>query len=145
MQQELNWLITSKGNKMDTYLKEQYNVYEDAKYLTDESLIVEIFKDIGEEYFDCGEGYLQEEVEVICHINDKFYLVFIEAEITSCKQDRGDRLYWVDYIKDVTYKEIEKPPKKDDSFVVMYIESYKKQLVSNILKSEGINFKFEDE
>lgn len=129
---------------MEQYLKEQYNVYEDVKYLTNESQIVETFKDIGDEYFDCGEGYSQEEAEVICHINGKFYLVSIEAEITSCKQDRGDRLYWVDYIKDVTYKEIEKPSKKDDQLIVMYIESYKKQEVSNILKSEGVNFKFEN-
>lgn len=129
---------------MEQYLKDQYNVYEDSKWLKDESQIVETFKDIGVDYLDCGTGYLQEAAEVICHINGKFYKVLIEAEITSSKQDRGDRLYWVDHIKNVTYEEIEKPKKKDDSLISLRIEAYKKQSVFNLLNSKGINFSFEE-
>ena len=129
---------------MEQYLKDQYNVYEDSKWLKDESQIVETFKDIGVDYLDCGVGYLQEAAEVICHINGKFYKVLIEAEITSSKLDIGDRLYWVDHINNVTYEEIEKPKKKDDNLIVLHIEAYNKQEVINLLKSEGINFSFDE-
>ena len=129
---------------MEQYLKDQYNVYEDLKWLKDETQIVETFKDIGADYLDCGIGYSQEAAEVICHISGKFYKVLIEAEITSSKQDRGDRLYWVDYITNVTYEEIDKPKRKDDNLIVMRIEAYKKQAVTNLLNSEGINFSFDE-
>ena len=129
---------------MEQYLKDQYNVYEDLKWLKDETQIVETFKDIGADYLDCGIGYSQEDAEVICYINGKFYKVLIEAEIASSKQDRGDRLYWVDYITNVTYEEIDKPKRKDDSLIVMRIEAYKKQAVTNLLNSEGINFSFDE-
>lgn len=129
---------------MEQYLKDQYNVYEDSKWLKDESQIVETFKVIGADHLDCGIGYLQEAAEVICHINGKFYKVLIEAEIASSKQDRGERLYWVDYINNVTYEEIEKPNKKDVNLIVLRIEAYKKQEVINLLNSKGINFSFDE-
>ncbi len=98
---------------MEKYLIEQYDVFEDAKYLTKEEDIVDYFKDDGREHFDCGQGYYQDEANLICKVADKFYDVTLYAEIMSAKQDIGDRLYWVEDITDVQYREIDKPLPKD--------------------------------
>lgn len=97
---------------MESYLKEEYDVYE-SKYLKDESEIEDYFMDSGVDFFDCGQGYYQDEVDLIVKIEDKFFRVDIYAEIMSAKQDVGDRLYWVDGINEVEYKEIPKPLPKD--------------------------------
>ena len=97
---------------MEQYLIEDYNVIEDKRYLTEESEIETYFRDSGYDLFDCGQGYYQDEATSICKIRDKFYKVRIIAEIMSSKQDRGDRLYWVESIESVTYEEIEKPKPK---------------------------------
>ncbi|MEK5036250.1 hypothetical protein MKY96_32895 [Paenibacillus sp. FSL R7-0302] len=93
---------------MEQYLKDQYGVIEDENYLQNEADIVSFFSD-GHEYFETGQGYYEEEVTKICKIGDKFYEVDMLAEIGSAKQDRGDRLYWVEHIKKVDYCEITKP------------------------------------
>jgi hypothetical protein len=98
---------------MEQYLTEEYDVFEDENYLTNEGQIEEYFMDCGREFFECGQGYYDEEVDLICKIEDKFYVVVIRAEIMSSKQDVGDRLYWVDEIREVTYKEIEKPQPRE--------------------------------
>lgn len=94
---------------MEQYLKDEYDVYEDEKYLTKESQIEDYFKDEGREWLDCGQGYYQDEAEILCKVGDNFYKVKIEAEIESEWEDRGDRLYYVDRISSVTYEEIAKP------------------------------------
>lgn len=103
---------TSNWKPLDKYLIKQYNVHVDSKYLKHESQIVEYCKDYTE-LFDCGQGFYENEKVLIVAIADKFYEVKIHAEIGSAKQDRGDRLYWVEKIDKVEYKEIDKPIPKD--------------------------------
>ena len=102
---------------MEQYLIKDYDVIEDKRYLTEESDIETYFRDDGYDLFDCGQGYYQDEATSICKIEDKFYKVKITAEILSSKQDRGDRLYWVESIESVTYEEIEKPKPKDRQYI----------------------------
>lgn len=97
---------------MEKYLKEEYDVYE-SQYLEKEDEIKDYFMDNGRENFDCGQGYYQDEVDLIVKVEDKFFRVDIYAEIMSAKQDVGDRLYWVDGINKVEYREIPKPLPKD--------------------------------
>lgn len=96
----------------EQYLIDDWSIVED-RYLKHELEIESYFKDMGYEYFDCGQGYSQDIAEIIVKIGCKFYKVTMKAEIGSQKQDRGERLYWVEGIENVTYEEIEKPiPKK---------------------------------
>lgn len=128
---------------MEKYLIEEYAVIEDKNYLLKESDIENYFGDSGNDYFDCGQGYYQDEVDLICKIGDKFYSVNIEAEITSAKQDVGDRLYWVDRISSVTYEEISKPlPKKKKR--VQYdltLTAYQKRILEDFMKENHIHVK----
>lgn len=93
---------------MEDYLKIDYNVIE-FDDLTSEDDIVPYFEDIGHELLDCGQGYYQDETVEVVKIGNKFFEVTIIAEVYGEKQDRGDRLYYVDHIKSVTYKEVPKP------------------------------------
>ena len=81
------------------------DIIED-EYLNDENKIVHWFKDCGHEYFECGQGYYQEDVEICVKIGAEYFKVQIYAEIESSKQDRGDRLYWVEKITEVKYSKI---------------------------------------
>jgi hypothetical protein len=98
---------------MEKYLKDEYNVFEDEKYLTKEEQIEDYFKDCGQEWLECGQGYAQDEAEILCKIGDKFYKVEIKAELGSAKQEYGDRLYWINEISSVDYEEISKPEPKE--------------------------------
>jgi len=97
---------------LENYLIEQYEVIMNKKYLKHTSQIPDYFNDRYYDMFDCGQGYAQDEVEVMVFINNKFYSVKIMAEIGSQKQDRGDRLYWVEGIESISVEEIEKPKEK---------------------------------
>src|SRR5690625_5469322 len=97
---------------MENYLIEQYDVIEDKRWLKDVSDIEDYFEDIARDYMECGQGYYQDEAEFICKIGNKFYEVIVYAEIGSAKQDVGDRLYWIDSIEEITYREFEKPARK---------------------------------
>jgi hypothetical protein len=127
---------------LETYLKEQYNVFEDEKYLTSESEIMDYFKDCGSDYLDCGQGYYEDEANVICKISDKFYSVKIKAEIMGAKQDVGDKLYWVDYISMVTYEEIDKPAPKNKVNVTynLSITEDQKRYLEYTMKENYIEF-----
>lgn len=103
---------------MEQYLIDDYSVFEDKYHLTHENQIEEFYKDGAYDLFDCGQGYYQDEAEEICKIQDKFYRVIIKAEIGSSKQDRGDRLYYVDSIRSVAYEEIEKPTQKPRNYFI---------------------------
>ena len=104
---------------MEEYLIKDYGVIEDLDYLTKEEDIEDYFTDEGYNMFECGQGYYNDEITVICKIEDKFYNVTVKAGIGSERQDRGDRLYFVDYIDSVSYEEIEKPkPKNRDSISI---------------------------
>jgi len=97
---------------LEDYLIEQYSVIEDKYSLKSTDQIENYFTDVGPDYFECGQGFYNLKQEVIVHIANKFYLVTIHADIGSSKQNVGDRLYWVDCISKVEYKEIDKPKKK---------------------------------
>lgn len=84
------------------------NIVEDEKYLKNESDINGYFEDVGYDYFECGQGYYEDETEVFIKIEDNYFVVHMTAEILGDKQDRGDRLYYVDEITSVTHTPISK-------------------------------------
>jgi len=94
---------------MEQYLKDDYNVIEDTNYLKSESDIKDYFRGLGMEEIDCGQGYYEDSRTWIAKVADEFYEVTAYAEIDSAKQDRGDRLYWVDRISKVEWEKIDKP------------------------------------
>ncbi len=98
---------------MEEYLVKEYGVISDSAYLKEENDIKDYFMDCGPDLMDCGQGYYEDEATALVEISGKFYEVSIEATIESSKQDRGDRLYFVDEIKAVTWKEIPKPSPKE--------------------------------
>lgn len=116
-------MSVEQWNELEDYLIKQYEVHEDKNYLQDVSEIEDYFKDSGGDYFECGQGYAQSEAQVMVHIANKFYIVYMEAEIGSAKQDYGDRLYWVEDVESVTYKEIDKPERKTEYFNIKVSES----------------------
>lgn len=127
---------------MEKYLIEQYDVIEDKSYLTSEDDIKDYFDDNGRDFLECGQGFYQDEAEVICKVGDKFYEVTIEAEIASAKQDVGDRLYWVDNISNVTYKEIDKPEplSKEKVQYNLMLTSQQKYALERFMKENYIEF-----
>lgn len=112
------------------------------KWLTSQEDIEGYFKNNGNKWLDCGQGYYEDATHILCKIQDKFYNVYIKAEIMSARQDRGDRLYWVDYIEEVRYEEVDKPlPKKRRGYKLLLnlTKSESKQLCS-YLESKKINY-----
>jgi hypothetical protein len=127
---------------MEKYLKDEYDVFEDEKYLTKEEQIEDYFKDCGQEWLECGQGYAQDEATILCKIADKFYEVKIEAELGSSKQEYGDRLYWIDEITSVDYEEITKPEPKE-KFVCKYslvLTQEQKYALENYMNQLHIEF-----
>ena len=127
---------------MEKYLKDEYNVFEDEKYLTKEEDIEDYFKDCGQEWLECGQGYAQDEAEILCKIRDKFYKVEIKAELGSSKQEYGDRLYWIDEISSVDYEEISKPEPKE-KYVCKYslvLTEDQKRALENYMEQLHIEF-----
>lgn len=125
---------------MESYLKEEYDVIEDKEYLQKESDIVAYFKDEGRDYLDCGQGYFQDEADVLCKIGDKFYSVSIEAEVIGEKQDRGYEIYFVDNISKVSYKEIDKPLPKTKKEVQynLLLTDYQQKSLESFMKASHI-------
>ena len=69
--------------------------------------IVDYYKDCGSEYFDCGEGYYQSDATIYIELDSgKIYKVNMEANCVGNKTDYGDRIYFVDEITSVTFKEV---------------------------------------
>ena len=109
-------------------------------YLKSHLQIEDYFKENGREYFDCGQGYYDDTVDLYVKIGNKYYDVTIEAEIGSAKQEYGDRLYWVDDIKSVTYGETTKYPKRlvnSYDYNLSLTDSQKEQL-DNYLKVNNL-------
>jgi len=125
----------------EDYLSKDWDVYEDTVYLKSPLQIESHFKDIGHEYIECGQGFSQDEAEVLCKIGDKFYNVEITAEVVGAKQDVGDKLYWVESITSVTYKQVDKPlPKTRSGYVyVMTLSDEEKDKLDNYIKYQGLN------
>ena len=77
-----------------------------VKRLTEDG-IVDYYKDCGKEYFDCGEGYHQDDATIYIELDSgKIYEVNMEAECEGNKTDYGERIYFVDKITSVTFKEV---------------------------------------
>lgn len=125
---------------LDLKLKEQYNIIEDKDYLKTENDIIPVFSDIGYDYLECGQGYYTDTTDIIAYIAGNFYKVTINAEITSAKQECGDRLYWVDDIKSVTYIEIPEPEPKSEELFTFYIKEYQVKHAIDVLKNAGIRY-----
>jgi len=127
----------------DTYLKTDYDLIEDPIYLQYADFITEYFQADAAEHFDCGQGYYQDSVTLLCRIEDKFYEVTLKAENGSQKQDRGDRLYWVKSIESVSYKEIHKPepkPRSDIAISILEISDYELNEVKSLLSVLKVEF-----
>ena len=130
---------------MEDYLKKEYHVYS-SEYLEKEEEIEEYFFDNGGQFFDCDQGYSENKVEIIAMIENKFYQVNLKAEIESSKQDRGDRLYWVEKIKKVTWKEIQKPlPKPRTEFILKaQLTEAEKERIEKLLEVMKINNEYKE-
>ena len=77
-----------------------------VKRLTEDG-IVDYYKDCGKEYFDCGEGYHQDDATIYIELDSgKIYEVNMQAECEGNKTDYGERIYFVDKITSVTFKEV---------------------------------------
>ena len=73
-----------------------------------EDEIVDYYKDCGKEYFDCGEGYYQSDATIYIELDSgKIYEVNMEANCEGNKTDYGDRIYFVEKITSVTFKEVD--------------------------------------
>lgn len=130
---------------MEKYLIDQYDVIEDKRYLKDVDDIEDYFKDIARDYMECGQGYYTDEAEFICKIGDKFYEVRVLAEIGSAKQNVGDRLYWIDGIESVTYREIDKPAPKPVTSISYNVTVTAAQMaeIDGYLETKNISFEKE--
>lgn len=124
------------------YLFEDYSLHEDKEDLRSPLQIEDYFKDIGRDFFECGQGYSQNEAEVLCKIGDMFYNVEITAEILSQKQDVGDRLYWVENITSVKYYAITEPMAKPKITwpYLFNINDDEKRNLDNFLKENNIKY-----
>lgn len=125
---------------IDPILKKQYSIITDSRYLCEESDIIPYFEVCGIDFFDCGQGYSQDEATVIIAIHNKYYEVTMKASITSSKQDRGDRLYWVEDISDITYIEILKPKPKSEEIFVFYIKEYQVKSAIAVLQDADVEY-----
>ena len=125
---------------LETYLKEQYDVLEDRNYLRTPEEIEEYFRQDPREFFDCGLGYYQDEVQVLVHIANKFYRVTLKARIGASNADYGDRIYFVEKLEKVEYEEIEKPERKTE-YYNLRVSELDLELAQEILEKAGIELK----
>ena len=104
-------------------------IYQDGS-LTAEDQIIQHFKDCGFEFFDCGQGYYQEQADTYVKIGDQYFYVMMTAEMDSRKQDRGDRMYWVDCITEVTYEKVseEEINERKKAHILIQISGHEKKI-----------------
>ena len=93
---------------MEKYLITDYKMIENIEYLKTEKDIEDYFKNCYGDYLPCGQGYYTDKAKVYCKIDEKYYLVYINGDVCSSRQEYGDNLYWIESI-DIDYEEIEKP------------------------------------
>ena len=124
---------------LDPILKEQYNIIEDAENLSEVDDIEYYFSECHDD-FDCGQGYYEDTITQIVYIGGKYYTVLITANVVSLKQDRGARLYWVEDITSVVYKEIPKPEYKNVELTYLYFREFELNNAMQVLKDAGIKF-----
>lgn len=87
-----------------------YNIQIDI--CNDPSEFDAYFRDCGFEYFQCGQGYYEDQATVIVQLGNEFYKVVINAIIGSQKVEFGDRLYWIEDIDTVEWEQISAPALK---------------------------------
>jgi hypothetical protein len=75
----------------------------------DPSEFADYFRDCGSDYFECGQGFYQDEATVIVQLGDTYFNVYLEAEIGSQKMERGERFYSVENIIKVEWEVIPTP------------------------------------
>lgn len=130
--------------EIEQYLVDEYKVIH-FSFLTHESDIKGWLEAEGDAYFDCGQGYATDEVDLIVATQDgKFYEVNVKAKLGSQEQDRGTRLYWVDRIKSVKYMEIPKPEPKllfNYDFSVR-LTDVQRGMIDDLFKRMGVEPKF---
>lgn len=100
--------------KPKNYLIKDYDCISDEKWLKTKDDIESYFKDIIYDLLECGQGFYQDEGNFFVMIqNGKFYNVNVKVEIGGTKQDRGDKLYFIEGVKDISITEVEQPKEKD--------------------------------
>lgn len=93
----------------DELIQLDYDILEDSNYLTSPDQIEQYFTDNGRDYFDCGQGYFQDEATIFVKIGDDFFDVTITADCIGDWQEYGDKVYHIEKITNVTWEKIDKP------------------------------------
>ena len=70
---------------------------------------------------------------------NQYYKVTVTADIMSAKQDRGDRLYWVDGIKDMLLVKIDEPQLKDTTPRTLTVQAYQYNKAIDLLCKADIS------
>lgn len=125
---------------MEQYLKDEYGVVE-SEFVETVDDIKDYISDYSSDLFDCGQGYYQDEATVLMLIDGNYYEVTATAEIESSRQDRGDRLYWVESIESVSWEEIAKPLPKartEKTYTLSFAGNQEKHFL-NFLSENNIN------
>ncbi len=135
-------VLTKDDLAIDKYLETDYNVIQCGTYLKCADMISDYFRDDADEYFEDDDGDVSDEAEVLVKIAQKYYKVSLTAELGSQKQDRGDRTYWVECVRSVSYEEIPKPKQISRNTVAFnckigYAEI---QMIMGFLDSKGIDY-----
>jgi nicotinamide phosphoribosyltransferase len=83
---------------------------------------IEMKEDVDEECQQmCGQGQIGPEVRwKVVKIEDKYYELMFEVDYLAEKVDRGDKLYWVDSVKNVQCNEIELTPEQKGSIQLLW-------------------------
>ncbi len=134
--------IKSNQWEIDETLVKQYNIFYDKKYLKHESQIEEYFTDNGSEYFELGQGIYYDEVNMMVFVAGKYYNVKILADIGAQYCEHGDKVYYVDEIGSVSYKEIPKPELKEIKTMNFKVDITKdeQKAIEAFLEKKGINY-----
>lgn len=122
-------------------LEKQYNIFSSFDFLAVEDDIIPYFEDIALDYFDCGQGFYEDTKDFIVCLQsvNQFYKVTVNIDVASAKQERGERLYWVDGINKITFIKIDEPKLKDTTKRTIAVEAYQYNKAIDILCKAGIS------
>jgi hypothetical protein len=113
-------------------------------YIENEEDIIPAFKDDGYDLFEQNTTEYQETEKCIIKLKnkEKYYEVTVNVTMVGSWQDVGDKLYTIDSIDEVTFKEIsyEKLVKDFNKKINDKIDSLKREI--NVLKSKKIEENF---
>jgi len=107
------------GNPVDiicgtnTSISDEY-VFDSEQHLKD------VFENTIYDCLDCGQGYYEDTISTIMKIGNKFYDVTVTAEIGSSKQDRGDKLYYIEGVETITILEHEITPEEKGAYELLW-------------------------